>query len=53
MIRLMNAIVERDYVLLYVHTRMEDKDKPDWSWMKKVYGILDYKCASGFYLWLA
>lgn len=43
MIRLMDAIVDRGYVLLYVHTGMNDKEKPDWSWMKKVYNILDYK----------
>jgi len=43
MIRVMDKITENDYIVVYVHTNMEDRDTPDFSWMKKVYNIMDSK----------
>lgn len=53
MIRIMDTIVDNNYVMVYVHTNMENKDTPEFSWMKQVYGIMDYKYGdhlSAFYV---
>lgn len=43
MIKLMDPIADKGYVVIYFHSGMDGKDKPDWSWMKKVYNIFDNK----------
>jgi len=43
MIRTMDRIVENSYVVVYLHTNMEERDTPEFSWMKQVYNIMDYK----------
>jgi len=43
MIRTLDRIVENPYVVVYLHSNMEDKETPEFSWMKQVYNIMDYK----------
>ena len=26
---------------MYLHTFLEDREKPDWSWMQKAYNVMD------------
>lgn len=42
-IKVMDVIANRPYNLIYVHTNMSKKSKPELSWMKKVYEIMDCK----------
>ncbi|KAF2071712.1 hypothetical protein CYY_006973 [Polysphondylium violaceum] len=42
-ISIMDPVVEEDYVLVYVHTNMNNSNKPTFSWMKKVYTIFNRK----------
>jgi O-acetyl-ADP-ribose deacetylase (regulator of RNase III) len=42
-IKTMDVIANNDYVLIYAHTNMGSKSKPDFSWLKKVYNIFDDK----------
>jgi len=42
-IRVMDKITDNPYVLVYLHTNMEDRETPEFSWMKKVYNIMDSK----------
>jgi len=49
----MDKIVDHSYTVVYLHTKMEDKDTPEFSWMKQVYNIMDYKYGdhlSSFYI---
>jgi len=39
----MDKIVDHSYTVVYLHTKMESKDTPEFSWMKQVYSIMDYK----------
>eukprot|EP01127_Copromyxa_protea_P000141 TRINITY_DN10139_c0_g1_i1.p1 TRINITY_DN10139_c0_g1~~TRINITY_DN10139_c0_g1_i1.p1 ORF type:complete len:510 (-),score=103.15 TRINITY_DN10139_c0_g1_i1:144-1589(-) len=41
LIKIMDPIVNKEYVVVYLHTFMDDKDKPDWSWLQKAYNIMD------------
>jgi len=53
MIKTMDKIVDHSYTVVYLHTKMEDKDTPEFSWMKQVYNIMDYKYGdhlSNFYI---
>jgi len=43
MIRLMDRITDHTYIVVYVHTNMEDRESPEFSWIKKVYNIIDSK----------
>jgi hypothetical protein len=43
MIKTMDKIVDHSYTVVYLHTKMENKDTPEFSWMKQVYNIMDYK----------
>jgi len=43
MLKVMDKITDHNYVVVYVHTNMEDKDTPEFAWMKKVYSIIDAK----------
>jgi len=40
-LKLMDTIVNKEYVIVYLHTFMEDRDKPDFSWFQKVYSVMD------------
>lgn len=42
-IKMMDVIANNDYILIYAHTNMASKSKPDFSWLKKVYNIFDDK----------
>lgn len=42
-IKTMDVIANNDYVLIYAHSNMGSKSKPDFSWLKKVYNIFDDK----------
>jgi len=53
MIRTMDRLVEHPYVVVYLHSNMEDKETPEFSWIKQVYNIMDYKYGdhlSSFYI---
>jgi len=53
MIKTMDKIVDHSYTVVYLHTKMEDKESPEFSWMKQVYNIMDYKYGdhlSSFYI---
>jgi len=43
MIKTLDKIVDHAYTVVYLHTKMEDKETPEFSWMKQVYSIMDYK----------
>jgi len=43
MLKVMDKITDHHYVVVYVHTNMEDKDTPEFAWMKRVYSIIDSK----------
>ena len=36
-IRCMDSIVAREYVLVYVHSNIASANKPDFSWLKRIY----------------
>lgn len=40
LLRLLDPLVNSDYVLVYLHSYMNDRTKPDFSWMKNVYEVL-------------
>jgi len=42
-IKTLDKIVESDYVVVYLHTLMEDKSKPEFSWLEQVYNQIDTK----------
>ncbi|EAL66631.1 RhoGAP domain-containing protein [Dictyostelium discoideum AX4] len=42
-ISIMDPVVEEEYVLVYVHTNMNNSNKPSMAWMKKVYTIFNRK----------
>jgi len=53
MIKTLDKIVDHSYTVVYLHTKMEDKETPEFSWMKQVYSIMDYKYGdhlSSFYI---
>ena len=43
LLRVLDPLVNSDYVLLYFHSHMNDHAKPDFSWMKDVYSIFSWK----------
>lgn len=42
-IKIMDPIVEREYLLVYLHTNMKDDQQPEFSWLRNVYSIWDRK----------
>lgn len=42
-IKFMDQYVSSPYVILYIHTNVSSKKKPDLSWFKKVYNLTDAK----------
>jgi len=42
-IKTLDKIVENDYVIVYLHTNMENKSKPEFSWLEQVYNQIDRK----------
>ena len=43
MIRVMEPIVEKDYVVVYFHTETTADNHPSMNYLKSVYAILDEK----------
>jgi len=43
MIKVMDPVVEGDYVLVYVHTNISADNKPSFAWMRKFYSIFNRK----------
>jgi hypothetical protein len=47
-LKLMEEVTAKnlDYYAIYIHTNMSGKSKPSFSWLKRLYGILNdrYKC---------
>ena len=43
LIRVMEPIVESDYIVVYFHTQTTAENQPDMSFLKQVYSILDNK----------
>eukprot|EP00004_Rigifila_ramosa_P021372 TRINITY_DN5675_c0_g1_i2.p1 TRINITY_DN5675_c0_g1~~TRINITY_DN5675_c0_g1_i2.p1 ORF type:complete len:352 (+),score=79.26 TRINITY_DN5675_c0_g1_i2:477-1532(+) len=39
----LDAVVEREYVVVYLHTLSESENQPDFSWMKTVYETMPRK----------
>jgi ganglioside-induced differentiation-associated protein 2 len=42
-IRTMDSIVEQPYVVVYLHARLRDSQRPDIDWLRKIYDIWDQK----------
>jgi len=42
-IKTLDKIVENDYVFVYLHTNMENKSKPEFSWLEQIYNQIDRK----------
>jgi len=40
-LKLMDGIVNKEYVVVYLHTFMDDKEKPEYTWFQKVYSVMD------------
>ena len=43
LIKTLDPIAESPYIMVYLHTEMRSFQRPDFSWLKKVYNILDAK----------
>ena len=43
LIRVMDHIVENDYVVVYFHTQVTGKNHPPMAYMKMVYNYLDVR----------
>ncbi|XP_055889502.1 protein GDAP2 homolog [Biomphalaria glabrata] len=43
MIRIMDPVVETDYVIVYFHTLTSGKNQPAMAYLKMVYSLLDYR----------
>jgi len=43
MLKIMDRIAEHHYTVVYLHTHMNDRETPEFSWMKKIYNIIDPK----------
>eukprot|EP01100_Stratorugosa_tubuloviscum_P004133 TRINITY_DN201_c5_g1_i1.p1 TRINITY_DN201_c5_g1~~TRINITY_DN201_c5_g1_i1.p1 ORF type:complete len:490 (-),score=180.18 TRINITY_DN201_c5_g1_i1:156-1625(-) len=39
----MDPIVNREYVIVYLHENMQDSQQPEFAWLKKVYNIWSHK----------
>mmetsp|Transcript_19345 Transcript_19345/g.28834 ORF Transcript_19345/g.28834 Transcript_19345/m.28834 type:complete len:617 (+) Transcript_19345:42-1892(+) len=42
-IRTMDNIVEKNYIVVYLHTGLRSAQRPELSWLKKIYNIWDEK----------
>jgi len=40
-LKLMDGIVNKEYVVVYLHTFMDEREKPEFSWFQKVYSVMD------------
>jgi len=43
MLKIMDRIADHPYTVVYLHTHMNDRETPEFSWMKKIYNIMDPK----------
>eukprot|EP00026_Physarum_polycephalum_P000798 Phypoly_transcript_00799.p1 GENE.Phypoly_transcript_00799~~Phypoly_transcript_00799.p1 ORF type:complete len:559 (+),score=118.07 Phypoly_transcript_00799:2347-4023(+) len=44
-IRVMDHIVNKDYVIVYLHSNMTQEHMPDFSWLRQLHFIFDHKYA--------
>lgn len=44
-IRVMDHIVNKDYVIVYLHSKMTQEHMPDFSWLRQLHFIFDHKYA--------
>jgi len=42
-IKMMDKIVDNDYVVVYIHTFMENKSKPEFNWLEQIYNQIDIR----------
>jgi O-acetyl-ADP-ribose deacetylase (regulator of RNase III) len=42
-LRVLDPLVNSDYVLIYFHSHMSDRTKPDFSWLKMMYELFSWK----------
>merc|ERR1740123_1625513 len=52
-IRKLHTLVEKDYVILYFHSRATDENIPAISWISNFFKLLNHryaKCLKGFYI---
>eukprot|EP01126_Amoeba_proteus_P004246 TRINITY_DN11429_c0_g1_i1.p1 TRINITY_DN11429_c0_g1~~TRINITY_DN11429_c0_g1_i1.p1 ORF type:complete len:443 (-),score=99.64 TRINITY_DN11429_c0_g1_i1:435-1763(-) len=40
-IQLVDAVVNKDYLVVYLHSLMENRTMPEWGWLQGVYNVLD------------
>jgi hypothetical protein len=53
LLKVMDKITDHPYTVVYLHTNMEERDTPEFSWMKKIYNVIDPKYGnnlSSFYI---
>ncbi len=43
LIRVLDPLVNSNYVLIYFHSAMSDRTKPDFSWLKMMYEMFSWK----------
>lgn len=43
LIRFLDPIVQRDYVIVYFHTNIQAENKPPLAWLKEIYSVFDRK----------
>lgn len=49
LLRVLDPLVNSKYVLVYFHSNMSDRSKPDFSWMKNVYEIFSWKYSQNLF----
>jgi len=42
-IKIMDKLVDNDYVVVYLHSFMENKSKPEFSWLEQIYSQIDIR----------
>eukprot|EP01121_Diplochlamys_sp_Union-15-3_P019750 TRINITY_DN7516_c0_g1_i2.p1 TRINITY_DN7516_c0_g1~~TRINITY_DN7516_c0_g1_i2.p1 ORF type:complete len:591 (+),score=109.18 TRINITY_DN7516_c0_g1_i2:233-1774(+) len=42
-IKLMDSIANKEYIVVYLHTGMANKSKPAFSWLKRMWNVVDAK----------
>eukprot|EP01121_Diplochlamys_sp_Union-15-3_P019749 TRINITY_DN7516_c0_g1_i1.p1 TRINITY_DN7516_c0_g1~~TRINITY_DN7516_c0_g1_i1.p1 ORF type:complete len:221 (+),score=31.39 TRINITY_DN7516_c0_g1_i1:66-728(+) len=42
-IKLMDSIANKEYIVVYLHTGMASKSKPAFSWLKRMWNVVDAK----------
>lgn len=47
LIKVLDPIVEKDYVLVYVHSNFARENQPDFAWLRTCYGVFSRKYKKG------